>query len=204
MKVITWNMNGNIRAWDYLRRVIGLRVALLQEAPRLDLPTGEAMVFNASTDSRGVPNRQGTAVYAQGIPISRSSVMIAGQRFAVADVGGADGQVILVASLHPDTKKSNLSAVRQVESALSAMMSSPSKTSQIVGGDLNTARNASQYWPGPRWRHDEFWRSIDSGAIGLHDCFRKFHSSEVQTYFFKGEPQTTGWRSRKSSWITCL
>src|SRR3990172_7050993 len=106
VKVITWNMNGNIRAWDYLRRVIGLRVALLQEAPRLDLPTGEAMVFNASTDSRGVPNRQGTAVYAQGIPISRSSVMIAGQRFAVADVGGADGHVILVASLHPDTKKS--------------------------------------------------------------------------------------------------
>lgn len=197
MRVITWNMNGNTRAWDYLRRTIGPRVALLQEAPILELATGEAMILNASMDSRGVPNRQGTAVYAQGIPIKRSSVMVAGQRFAVADIVVSGGLVVLVVSLHPDTKKSNLSAVRQIESALSTMMSSRSRTPQIVGGDLNAARNASQYWPGPRWRHDEFWRSIDSGAIGLHDCFRKFHSSEVQTYFFRGNPQTTGWRSRK-------
>jgi exonuclease III len=197
MKVISWNINGNVRAWDYLRQVVAPSIALLQEVPNLQLPSGEALAFNATVDSREIPGRQGTAVYTRGLPVNTSPIMASGERFAAADVVVAHGVVVLVASIHPDTKRSNLSAVRQVESVLSAIESRLGTPTRIIGGDLNTARNASQYWPGPKWRHDDFWRNIDSGEIGLHDCFRKFHSAEVQTYFFRGKPQTTGWRARK-------
>jgi endonuclease/exonuclease/phosphatase family metal-dependent hydrolase len=50
----------------------------------------------------------------------------------------------------------------------------------VVGGDLNSARLAEKVWPG--YGHGPFFERIDKGDPWV-DCCRRFHATEVQTFF---------------------
>lgn len=177
MRVLTWNMGfwlfqrHHEMAWDYLRSDLKPAIALLQEVNPTQLLPDEHLVF------KEIHNGWGTAVYARGIDLremqfSQYPGRIAG---AIAKIDGIGD--LYVASIHAPIIKSRV--FPHLDHIMNEVEELFAGRTAVVGGDLNTARLAEKVWPGHA--HGPFFDRMEAGPFV--DCCRRFHQSEIQTFF---------------------
>ena len=178
MKILTWNLGywhhtlHHDEAWDYLCNGINPDLAFLQEVkPPSWLPV-HALLFEEIT--RG----WGTAIFAPSLTLSRVDFSLYPGRVAAASIILNNNLSLFAASIHAPI------IADRVFPHLANIFAEPelprASGSAVVGGDLNSAHLAEQVWPG--YGHGPFFDQINRGDRWA-DCYRKFHPTEIQTFF---------------------
>jgi len=177
MRVLTWNMgfwqfrSHHEMAWEYLRSDLKPAIALLQEVKPAHLLLDEHLVF------KEIHQGWGTAVYARAIDLREVHFRQYPGRIAGA-IAVVDGiGELYVASIHAPIINSRVfphldHIIDEVEDLFAGRTA-------VVGGDLNSARLAEVVWPAHG--HGPFFERMEGGPFV--DCCRRFHKSEIQTYF---------------------
>jgi Endonuclease/Exonuclease/phosphatase family len=161
MRVLTWNMakNRSADAWAFLERV-GPDVALLQEAPAALAEHAVDRGWRTALWTESWPDGTwGSAVLAKYATLelewadrSRGAVLLAQGR--IDGVGMAS-----IASIHVRGNHESGLVVPPLKETL-AEIRARLLPAFIVGGDLNTARQAALIW---RYNgHLEFWEDLDA------------------------------------------
>jgi len=181
MRIITWNLGywlfrkHHKDAWTYLRNELRPDIALLQEVHLPSLEKDENIIFEE------IHQGWGTAVYSKGLSLERISMKGYTKRVAAAKVPFPGNQVLHIASVHAPIIKGRV--FPHLDNIFNEIEDKFSKSTFVIGGDLNSARLAEEIWPGNG--HGPFFKRIDQGRF--FDCCRKFHQEEIQTFFHKGQ-----------------
>jgi endonuclease/exonuclease/phosphatase family metal-dependent hydrolase len=178
MKILTWNLgfwqysSKHDQAWDYLCNNIKPDLALLQEVkPPSWLPPNN-FIFHEIT--RG----WGTAIYSPSIPLSRENFSLYPGRVVLATATLDHNVPLFFASIHAPIINGRV--FPHLDNIFVELESKRQTRTTVIGGDLNSARLAEKVWPGHG--HGQFFDRIDSGDPWT-DCYRKFNTSEIQTFF---------------------
>lgn len=178
MKILTWNLGYwqhsslHDEAWNYLCNDIKPDIAFLQEVKPPSWIPHNALLFEEY--KRG----WGTALVAPSLTLQKKDFSLNPGRVAAASIVLDKNLPLFVASIHAPIINNRVfpylaKIFAEVESHLAC-------NSVIVGGDLNSARLAEKVWPGNG--HGPFFEQIDRGDRWV-DCCRKFHPTEIQTFF---------------------
>ena len=178
MRILTWNLgywqhsSQHDKAWDYLCNDIKPDIALLQEVKPPSWLPRSTIVFEEI--NRG----WGTAIYTPSFSLSRGYFSNYPGRVALASTTLNGVFSLLIASIHAPIINGRV--FPHLNSIFTELESKAHARSSVIGGDLNSARLAEKVWPGHG--HGPFFERIDTGDPWI-DCCRRFHQTEVQTFF---------------------
>lgn len=178
MKILTWNLGYwqhsafHDEAWNYLCNDLKPDIAFLQEVRPPSWIPHHALLFEECT------RRWGTAIFTPSLTWQKEDFALYPGRVAAASIALDKNLCLFVASIHaPIIKDRVFPYLAEIFTKLESQFA---RKSAVVGGDLNSARLAEKVWPGNG--HGPFFAQIDKGDRWV-DCYRKFHSTEVQTFF---------------------
>jgi len=178
MKIITWNLGYwqhsslHDEAWNYLCNEIKPDIAFLQEVRPPSWISHHTLAFEEVT--RG----WGTAIFAPSLTLEKEAFSIYPGRVAAASIVLEKNLPLFIVSIHAPIINNRV--FPHLAKIFTELESRYACNSVIVGGDLNSARLAEEVWPGHG--HGPFFEQIDKGDRWV-DCCRKFHPSEIQTFF---------------------
>ena len=178
MKILTWNLGYwqhsslHDEAWNYLCNDIKPDIAFLQEVRPPSWIPHRALLFEEIT--RG----WGTAIFAPSLLLQKEDFSLYPGRVAAASIVLEKNLPLFVASIHAPIINDRV--FPHLAKIFAELESHHACNSVVVGGDLNSARLAEKVWP--RHGHGPFFEQIDRGDPWV-DCCRKFHPTEIQTFF---------------------
>ena len=178
MKILTWNLgywqhsSHHDQAWVYLCNDIKPDLAFLQEVKPPSWVPRRTLLFQE------IVRGWGTVIYAPSLALLKKDFSLHPGRVATASIALSDGLSLFVASIHAPIINGRV--FPHLANIFAELESYHDSNSVIVGGDLNSARLAEKVWPGNG--HGPFFEQIDRGDHWI-DCCRKFHSTEIQTFF---------------------
>jgi endonuclease/exonuclease/phosphatase family metal-dependent hydrolase len=181
MRCISWNHAYNTgyanedRGWRYLFDLLEGDVLLLQETtvPDWIAERGHA-TFLKAWDSR----LWGSAVFSPNphqLVLSDAALRVLAVRTSLDGLGE-----VVLASFHAPIIDNRV--IPTLRRAVEALLPFLEGARFIVGGDLNTARGAAEFWPDHG--HAEFFAWIDE--LGWHDCHWRTHGREQTSLWSPG------------------
>jgi hypothetical protein len=167
LTVATWNHGHNTmggrqvdRAWHLLLDDLAVDVALVQETVIPDwVRDSYGVSFLKAWPSRVWGSAVVTRSRRHDILLADSDLRVLAIRTDVPDTGNA-----VLASLHARIIENRV--IPQLRRSIEALSPLLRGERFVVGGDLNTARAAHDFWP--MNGHREFWEWMSS--LGWHDC----------------------------------
>jgi len=178
MKILTWNLGywqysrHHDEAWEYLCDDIRPDFAFLQEVKPPSWVPNHTVLFEE------IYRGWGTAIFAPSLSLSKEGVSLYPGRVAAASIILKENLSLFVGSIHAPIIKDRV--FPHLANIFAELESHHACKSAIIGGDLNSARLAEEVWPGHG--HGPFFERIDKGDRWV-DCCRKFHPTEIQTFF---------------------
>jgi endonuclease/exonuclease/phosphatase family metal-dependent hydrolase len=177
MKILTWNLGYwqhsslHNEAWNYLCNDIKPDIAFLQEVRPPSWIPHHTLLFEKITHGWG------TALFAPSLTLQKKDFSLYPGRVVAASIVLDKNLPLFVASIHAPIINDR---VFPHLAKIFAELESNHACNSVVGGDLNSARLAEKVWPGNG--HGPFFEQIDRGDRWV-DCCRKFHPTEIQTFF---------------------
>jgi exonuclease III len=176
LRIVSWNMErqGN-DTWAFLLENLNPDVALIQEAI---LPKDGIDGYDVLWTSALPSGRWGSGILARFGKLDlewedrRRGAVVMG-RCTIPSLGP-----VSIVSLHARVNRHTHLVIPDLRETL-AHVRPRLEPRFILGGDLNTAREAGRRWPNNG--HVEFWRDIETW--GLSDCHYLVHGVERQSFW---------------------
>ena len=183
MRVVSWNMRKNKKAWKYFFESLNPDIALLQESSPLDKD------YPANIISKNVKTSLNNSIlFKHNLP---SHLPLEDQRNMglIASQYQNEDENILLLSVYGNlsfTGELDYVLLKLIEDSIAAMRKNFNATDIIISGDFNMDRRMDENPTSSRFskkgetRHADFFDGILN--LGFHNCLRKFHSLPIQTY----------------------
>jgi exonuclease III len=178
MKVCTWNVRRNKRAWQWIEKTLKPDIALVQEStPPPSLISDSHFVWKPIGGSRN----WGTGVYVRDLPVSEVSLTTFQGWVTVAEVKLNKNVPLIVISLHAQIIDGySITTLHHILSDLTHLIDGASNV--LLGGDFNAGLLWDKKQKSPT--HKIMFDRVE--AFGLLNCHRLFHNKEQRTFRGRG------------------
>ncbi|MBT6331233.1 MAG: hypothetical protein HOJ33_01135 [Gammaproteobacteria bacterium] len=183
MRIVSWNMRKNKKAWPYFFESLNPDIALLQESS----PLHDDFKFNIVTQN--VKKNLNNSILFKNSQPEQLLIEDQHQMGVLASEFKNQNNKIFLLSIYGNlsfTGTLDYVLLETIEFFINEMRNKFQAQDIIISGDFNMDRRmdenptTSNFSKKGETRHEDFFDGILN--LGFHDCLRKFHSLPIQTY----------------------